>query len=199
VAVAGRLSVRAKWGFFRRTIRVHLHVRQRGRERAVHFNNRILMEEDPHQVPKGSSSLLPTGRARHISTCVMNTAGVSGYAESSGSRHTAPGPARAQHSRQDFHLMSSCIARRRVHLREETGFDRKPWKAGVLARIKPRFPHEGAFSQRPSSTTSSAGLRHARRRPSVSGSSRWACRPTRRTARRRQLWAEALLIMRTCQ
>ena len=146
------------------------------------FNNRILMEEDPHQVLEGIILACYATRATTAYLYIRYEYGHALSRPAEGHRRAVRRrSARQEHPRQGLqsrHLPAS--RRRRLHLRRRDGADRKPGRQARLAadqaavsRRRRGVPQADGRQQH-----RDAGLRHAHHRPRApTGSSRSACRP----------------------
>ena len=169
------------------------------------FNNRILMEDDPHQVLEGIILSCYATRATTAYIYMRYEYPLALRADAAGDRRMLrrrlPGQ---EHPRQRV-LARHLPAPRRggLHLRRRDRPDRKPGRQAGLAADQAAVSgrRRRCSASRPSSTTSrrSPASRTSSTAASI-GSSRSACRPIPNNPRdRRQLRAEALLPVRPRQ
>ena len=150
------------------------------------FNNRILMEEDPHQVLEGIMLACYAIRAHTAYFYIRYEYGrsLSRAASRRSTNATPPGCSARTSSATDFNLDIYLHRGAGAYIcGEETGLIESLEGKRAWPRIKPPFPAvEGAFRKPTSSTTSKRWPASRTSSTAAStGSSRSACRPIRRT------------------
>ena len=168
------------------------------------FNNRILMEEDPHQVLEGIMLACYAIKATTAYFYIRYEYGDAYRAPAAGDRRVLRRrAARQEHPRQRLQPRHLPAPRGRgVHLRRGDRADREPRRQAGLAADQAAVPRRrrGVPQADRRQQRRDAGLRHAHPRPRrrLVQVDRRAARPEE-PARRRQLRAEALLPRRPRQ